>query len=222
MKQNKIKTGELSKACICKLCLLRSRVQLSWQSAWPACTKYWVWSSAQPTTMKSSLHPRQLGCWEVLADVNLIWLSPERLFLNLTDTEVDAHSQPLDKFGVFWWRNWRSDSRSWGVFSPIEGITVWTDQTPPPTRPWSSPEVDHQAKNTHGGTHVAGHIWGREGWEVFGPEAVHCPCVRKCQIWKKGVVRWVGEHPHRCRESGDGIEHFRRGDRPRKGKIFEM
>ena len=132
MKQNKIKTGELSKACICKLCLLRSRVQLSWQSAWPACTKYWVWSSAQPTTMKSSLHPRQLGCWEVLADVNLIWLSPKRLFLNLTDTEVDAHSQPLDKFGVSWWRNWRSDSRSWGVFSPIEGITVWTDQTPPP------------------------------------------------------------------------------------------
>ena len=106
-------------------------------------------------------------------------------------------------------------------FQPHRGNNSVNRPDSPP-QPRSSQEVDHQAKNTHGGTHVAGHIWGREGWEVFGPEAVHCPCVRKCQIRKKGVVRWVGEHPHRCRESGDGIEHFRRGDRPRKGKIFEM
>ena len=28
--------------------------------------------------------------------LNRVWLSPERLFQNLTNTEVDTHSQPLD------------------------------------------------------------------------------------------------------------------------------
>jgi hypothetical protein len=33
------------------------------------------------------------GCWEVLTDRSLIWLSPERLCHSLTNTEADAHSQ---------------------------------------------------------------------------------------------------------------------------------
>jgi hypothetical protein len=33
---------------------------------------------------------------EVLADRNLIWLSPERFCQNLTNTEEDACSQPMD------------------------------------------------------------------------------------------------------------------------------
>jgi hypothetical protein len=36
------------------------------------------------------------GCQEVHADRSLIWLSPERPCQSLTNTEVDAHSQPLD------------------------------------------------------------------------------------------------------------------------------
>jgi hypothetical protein len=35
-------------------------------------------------------------CWEVFADGNLIWLSLERLCQSLSNTEGDAHSQPLD------------------------------------------------------------------------------------------------------------------------------
>jgi hypothetical protein len=35
-------------------------------------------------------------CPEVLTDGSLIWLSPERLCHSLINTEVDAHSQPLD------------------------------------------------------------------------------------------------------------------------------
>ena len=35
------------------------------------------------------------GCWEVLADQSLIWLSPERLCQSLTNTEEKARSQPL-------------------------------------------------------------------------------------------------------------------------------
>jgi hypothetical protein len=35
------------------------------------------------------------GCREVLADRSLIWLSPERLCQRLTNTEVEARSQPL-------------------------------------------------------------------------------------------------------------------------------
>jgi hypothetical protein len=36
------------------------------------------------------------GCWEVLADGSLIWLSTERFIRGLTNTEADAVSQPLD------------------------------------------------------------------------------------------------------------------------------
>jgi hypothetical protein len=35
------------------------------------------------------------GCQEVLADKSLIQLSPERLCQIMTNTEADAHSQPL-------------------------------------------------------------------------------------------------------------------------------
>jgi len=41
--------------------------------------------------------PRQYcRCQEVHADRSLIELSPERLGQSLTNTEVDAHSQPLN------------------------------------------------------------------------------------------------------------------------------
>jgi hypothetical protein len=36
------------------------------------------------------------GCQEALAHGSLIWLSPERLGQSLTNTEMDAHSEPLD------------------------------------------------------------------------------------------------------------------------------
>jgi hypothetical protein len=36
------------------------------------------------------------GCWEVLADKSLIWLSPHRLFKSLANTEANACSQTLD------------------------------------------------------------------------------------------------------------------------------
>ena len=37
------------------------------------------------------------GCQQVLAERGLIMLSPERLFQCLANTEVDAHSHPLDR-----------------------------------------------------------------------------------------------------------------------------
>jgi hypothetical protein len=40
--------------------------------------------------------------------------------------------------------------------------------------PWSSQELDHQPKNTHGVTHDAGHICGRGWlcWTSVGGEAL--------------------------------------------------
>jgi hypothetical protein len=51
------------------------------------------WGSIPYTVTKPG---RYCGCWEVLADRNPIWMSSERLCQSLTNTEVDAHSQPLD------------------------------------------------------------------------------------------------------------------------------
>ena len=60
-----------------------------------------IWESI-PYTVNKPRHDH--GCWEVLADRNLIWLSPERLCQSLTNTEVDAQSQPvplvLEAFGT--------------------------------------------------------------------------------------------------------------------------
>jgi hypothetical protein len=47
-----------------------------------------------PNTVSKTRH--YCGCQEVLADRSVIWLSHERLCQSLTNTEVDAHSQPLD------------------------------------------------------------------------------------------------------------------------------
>jgi hypothetical protein len=52
-----------------------------------------TWRSIPYTVTKSEHY---CGCWEVLADRSLIWLSPERLCQSLTNTEEEACSQPLD------------------------------------------------------------------------------------------------------------------------------
>jgi hypothetical protein len=52
-----------------------------------------IWGSIPYTVTKPRCYCK---CWEVLVDRSLMWLSPERLFQSLTNTEVDAHSQPLD------------------------------------------------------------------------------------------------------------------------------
>jgi hypothetical protein len=81
--------------------------------------------------------------------------------------------------------------------------------------PWSSGVLDHQPKNTHGGTQGSGHICGRRrpcwtsvGGVGFGPEEALCPSVGECQGRKAGVVGWLGEHPHRVRGRGVGIGGF--------------
>jgi hypothetical protein len=52
--------------------------------------------------------------------------------------------------------------------------------------------MDHQPKNTHGGTHGASRICGREwprwtsmGEEALGLEGVLCPSVGECQGGKR-------------------------------------
>ena len=56
-----------------------------------------------------------------------------------------------------------------GVCSPMVEVTVSTGQTS-----LSSQGLDHQPKNTHGGTHGAGHICGRVWpcWSSMGGEAL--------------------------------------------------
>jgi hypothetical protein len=52
-----------------------------------------TWGSIPYTVTK----PRHYcGCQEVHAERSLIWLSPERPCLSLTNTEADVPSQPLD------------------------------------------------------------------------------------------------------------------------------
>ena len=52
-----------------------------------------IWGSIPYTVTKLGLY---CGCQQVLADRSLIYLSPKRLCQSLTNTEVDALSQPLD------------------------------------------------------------------------------------------------------------------------------
>ena len=93
---------------------------------------------------------------------------------------------------------------------------------------WRSWTLEHQAKNTNGGTHGSGHICGREwsywasvGREALGPDRVPCPRVGECQGKKTGVSRCVAEHPHRGRGRGRWDRSVLKG-RPGKGKTFEV
>jgi hypothetical protein len=52
-----------------------------------------TWGSIPYTVTKQKYYG---GCQQVLADRSLIWLSPERLFQCLKNTEVYALSQPFD------------------------------------------------------------------------------------------------------------------------------
>jgi hypothetical protein len=59
------------------------------------------------------------------------------------------------------------------------------------------PGLNHQPKNTHGGTCGTGHI-GCKGWpcwisvrgETLGPEGVQCPNTGECQRGKMGLGGW--------------------------------
>jgi hypothetical protein len=42
------------------------------------------------------LHDGNTGAYYPVSTFVDIWLAPERLYQSLTNTEVDAHSQPLD------------------------------------------------------------------------------------------------------------------------------
>ena len=44
---------------------------------------------------------------------------------------------------------------------------------------------------------------------LIGPVKDGCPIVGECQGREARVHRWVGEHFHRGRGRGDGIEVFR-------------
>jgi hypothetical protein len=68
----------------------------------------------------------------------------------------------------------------------MEGTTVSTGQTP-----WSSLGLDHQPKNTHGATHGADHICGKNG--LVGYQWEERPLglsVGKCQGRRVGVGGW--------------------------------
>jgi hypothetical protein len=82
-----------------------------------------------------------------------------------------------------------------GVCSSVGWATVSTSYPPPP----SSWGLNHQPKNTQGGTHGSGCIRGREwpcwtlvGGVALGPEGVQCPSVGEYQGGKVGVGGWVG------------------------------
>jgi hypothetical protein len=150
----------------------------------------------------------------VIDDRSLIWLSSERLCQSLTNTEADACSQPLDWAQGPEWKSWRRGWGAEGVCIPLKGTSVSTGQTPRCS--WG---LDHQLKSTHGTTHGSGCICGRRcpcwtsvGGEALGPESAWCPRVGECHSRKTEVHGWVGEHPHRCRWTGDGIGVFQRED----------
>jgi hypothetical protein len=53
------------------------------------------------------------------------------------------------------------------------------------------------------------------GGEVLGLVKAQCSSVGGCQGGEVGVVRWVGEHPHRSKERGYEIRGFRRNNQER-------
>jgi hypothetical protein len=83
-------------------------------------------------------------------------MSPERLCQSLIITDADVHSQSSDgdpNGGI----RGRTDGAE-GVCNSIGGTTISANQTPQ-----SSQGINHQPKNTYGGTHGSSCICSR-GW----------------------------------------------------------
>jgi hypothetical protein len=101
-----------------------------------------------------------------------------------------------------------------GVCNPTGRTTVSTNQT--------SPELNHQPKSTHGGTHGSSHICSR-GWSSMGEEALGVLWRLSAPVQARaGRWGWVGrENPYRSRGREDGIGNFR-GQGLGKGIAFEM
>ena len=159
-----------------------------------------TWGSIPYTATK----PRHYcGCWEVLADMSLIWLSPERLCQSLTNTEAEAHRQPLSLA-------WRSPMEELekgqkelrGFAAPWKEQQYQQARPPGAPRNWTTNQRIHMEIPMALATYVAedglvGHQWEERpsglSWEMSGQE---------------DGSEWVGEHPHRGRGRGDGIGHF--------------
>jgi hypothetical protein len=117
------------------------------------------------------------------ADISLISLSPVRIYQCLANTEMDAHSHPLDGTQGFHWRSQGSIQGAKGDWRPIEGTSIWTNQYPQ-----RSLELYHQSKKTQGGTCCSSYICSR-GWltlssmggEILGPVKALCPSIGECQ-----------------------------------------
>lgn len=84
---------------------------------------------------------------EVLADRNLTWWFLRKSGQQLTNVDVDACSQSLDKAQATWWRSWQKDCGRKGELQPHwKNNTVWPDhpvltKSRPPTKEytWRNP-----------------------------------------------------------------------------------
>jgi hypothetical protein len=92
-----------------------------------------------------------------------------------------------------------------GFAPPKEGRTTRTNQCPQ-----SSQGLNHQPKNTHGGTYGSSSICSRRqpcqlsmGGEAVGPVKVLCPSVGEWQGQEVGMGRFVS------RSQGRGEEVFK-------------
>ena len=112
-----------------------------------------TWGSIPHTATKPGHYG---GCQEVLTDRSLIWLSPERVCQNLTNTEEEACSQPLD----------------WALVSPMEEMNKELKELRGFVAPWRkqqcqeirSPELPGTELSTKEYTYVGedglvGHQW---------------------------------------------------------------
>jgi hypothetical protein len=79
-----------------------------------------------------------------------------------------------------------------GVWSPIGGTSIWTNEYPQ-----SSLELNHQSKKTHGGTCGSSCIcsWGwpsqsSMGGKALGPMKALCPSIGEGQDWEWEWVGW--------------------------------
>ena len=125
------------------------------------------------------------GCQEVHVDRSPIKLSPERPCQSLTNDWQKLKANHWTECGIPNRGVIEKTEGVEGVWNPIGRTTISTNQTSPP--PQSSQGLNHQPKNTHGGTHGSICICSRRwpylasiGGETLGPVKAWCPRVGEC------------------------------------------
>jgi hypothetical protein len=152
-------------------------------------------------------------CWQE-PEIAVSW----EALLELTNTESDAHSHPLDWEQGPQWTSWGKDWRRWRGLQPHRKNNNIKQPDPPELPGTKPPNRVHIEGSMDPGTYVAENGLEEYQWEErpLVLWRLDSPVYGEFQGREAEMDGWVRDHPHRSRREGRWYREFQEG-KPGKG-----